>query len=221
MTQEAIFSGFGGQGVLTMGMLLGYAGIIEDKEVTWMPSYGPEMRGGTANCITIISDNSISSPIISTFDTVMALNQPSVEEHIKKGGNIIYDSTNIINVPTRKDINIYAVPGSETAVRLKNSKVLNMIMLGSFLKVNPIVKLESIWKALEQVLPERYHHLIPLNLEAFNTGMELNGKELAVTTKSPSPKGDFFYSKFPCKSYSSAFSIFTLTNVPGSIAELL
>lgn len=179
MTQEAIFSGFGGQGVLTMGMLLGYAGIIEDKEVTWMPSYGPEMRGGTANCITIISDSSISSPIISTFDTVMALNQPSVdkfEEKVKKGGNIIYDSTNILTVPTRKDINIYAVPGSETAVRLKNSKVLNMIMLGSFLKVNPIVKLDSIWKALEQVLPERYHHLIPLNQEAFNTGMELIAK---------------------------------------------
>ena len=87
MTQEAIFSGFGGQGVLTMGMLLGYAGIIEDKEVTWMPSYGPEMRGGTANCITIISDTSISSPIISTFNTLMALNQPSVdkfEEKVKK-----------------------------------------------------------------------------------------------------------------------------------------
>jgi 2-oxoglutarate ferredoxin oxidoreductase subunit gamma len=176
MTQEAIFSGFGGQGVLTMGMLLGYAGIIEDKEVSWMPSYGPEMRGGTANCITIISDSLISSPIISTFDTVVALNQPSVdkfEEKVKPGGNIIYDSTNILTVPTRKDINIYAVPGSETAVKLKNSKVLNMIMLGAFLKVTKVIKTETVWEALKKVLPERYHHLIPLNQEAFLTGMDL------------------------------------------------
>ncbi len=176
MTQEAIFSGFGGQGVLTMGMLLGYAGIIEDKEVTWMPSYGPEMRGGTANCITIVSDTQISSPIISTFDTVVALNQPSVdkfEEKVKPGGNIIYDSTNILTVPTRKDIKIYAVPGSETAVKLKNSKVLNMIMLGSFLKITKIIKTDTVWEALKKVLPERYHHLIPLNKEAFLTGMDM------------------------------------------------
>ena len=176
MTQEAIFSGFGGQGVLTMGMLLGYAGIIEDKEVTWMPSYGPEMRGGTANCITIISDRLISSPIISKFDSVVALNQPSVdkfEANIKPGGNMFYDSTNILIPPTRKDINIFAVPVSEEAVKLKNSKVLNMIMLGSFVKVTEVVNVETIWKALEQVLPERYHKLIPLNQKAFETGMAL------------------------------------------------
>jgi 2-oxoglutarate ferredoxin oxidoreductase subunit gamma len=175
MTHEAIFSGFGGQGVLTMGMLLGYAGIIEDKEVTWMPSYGPEMRGGTANCITIVSDNLISSPIISMFDTVVALNQPSVDkfEHkIKKGGNMIYDAANIINAPTREDINIYAVPGSDISIKLKNTKVLNMIMLGSFIGVTGIIQVETIWKALEQVLPERYHKLIPLNQEAFRAGME-------------------------------------------------
>jgi len=176
MTQEAIFSGFGGQGVLTMGMLLGYAGMIEDKEVTWMPSYGPEMRGGTANCITIISDSLISSPIISRFDTVVALNQPSVdkfEEAVKPGGNIIYDGTNILNPPTRKDINIYNVPASEIAVQMKNSKVLNMIVLGAFIKVNETVKIETVWKALEKVLPERYHKLIPINQEAFKKGMEL------------------------------------------------
>lgn len=176
MTQEAIFSGFGGQGVLTMGMLLGYAGIIEDKEVTWMPSYGPEMRGGAANCITIVSDDFISSPIISRFDTVMALNQPSVdkfESGVKPGGIMIYDSTNIIHPPKRTDISIYAVPGSEEAVKLKNTKVLNMIMLGSFIKLNKTVKEETIYKALGQLLPERYHKLIPLNIQAFQRGMEL------------------------------------------------
>jgi 2-oxoglutarate ferredoxin oxidoreductase subunit gamma len=174
MTQEAIFAGFGGQGVLSMGMILAYAGMIEEKEVCWMPSYGPEMRGGTANAITIVSDNLISSPIISMFDTVIALNQPSVEKfenNVKPGGNIIFDSTNILKPPTRKDINIFSVPGSEEAVKLKNIKVLNMIMLGSFIKVTNAVKEKSIVKALEQVLPERYHKLIPLNLEAFHVGM--------------------------------------------------
>jgi Pyruvate/2-oxoacid:ferredoxin oxidoreductase gamma subunit len=100
MTEEAIFAGFGGQGVLSMGMMLAYSGMKEGKEVCWMPSYGPEMRGGTANCITIISDSLISSPIISRFDTVVALNQPSVEkfeDKIKPGGAIIYDKSNILN----------------------------------------------------------------------------------------------------------------------------
>lgn len=176
MTQEAIFSGFGGQGVLTMGMLLGYAGVIENKEVTWMPSYGPEMRGGTANCITIVSDHMISSPIISIFDSVVALNQPSIdkfESKIKPGGNMFFDSSNTIAPPTRKDINIFACPISEEAVKLKNTKVLNMIMLGSFVEVTKIVQTDTIRKALEQVLPERYHKLIPLNLEAFDVGRSL------------------------------------------------
>lgn len=174
MLQEAIFAGFGGQGVLSMGMILAYAGMIENKEVCWMPSYGPEMRGGTANAVTIISDSSISSPIISKYDTVVALNQPSVEKFeakVKKGGNIIFDSTNILTPPTRTDINIYSVPGSEEAVRLKNIKVLNLIMLGAFIKATGTVNVDTIPKALAQVLPERYHKLIPLNMEAFAVGM--------------------------------------------------
>ncbi len=175
MTHEAVFSGFGGQGVLTMGMILGYAAIFEDKEVTWMPSYGPEMRGGTANCITIISDEMISSPIISKFDTVVALNQPSIdkfESAVKPGGSIIYDASNTLRHPSRSDIRIYGVPGSEIAVELKNTRILNMIMLGAFLKVNEIVQIESIWKGLKEILPERYHKLIPLNQEAFLRGYD-------------------------------------------------
>lgn len=174
MNQEAVFAGFGGQGVLSMGMMLAYAGMIEEKEVCWMPSYGPEMRGGTANCITIVSDNLISSPIISRFDTVVALNQPSVdkfEKMVKPGGTIIYDSTNILNPPTRKDINIIALPGSDEAVKLRNTKVLNMIMLGAFIKATNTVDKETVFKALYEVLPERYHKLIPLNTEAFEVGM--------------------------------------------------
>jgi 2-oxoglutarate ferredoxin oxidoreductase subunit gamma len=174
MTQEAVFAGFGGQGVLSMGMILAYAGMLENKEVCWMPSYGPEMRGGTANAITIVSDEMISSPILTKFDSVIALNQPSLdkfESAVKPGGNLFYDSTNIVTLPTRTDINIYSVPGSEEAVKLKNIKVLNMIMLGSFIKGTSTVQIDTIKKALEQVLPERYHKLIPLNIQAFEIGM--------------------------------------------------
>lgn len=174
MTEEAIFAGFGGQGVLSMGMMLAYSGMIENKEVCWMPSYGPEMRGGTANCITIVSDSMISSPIISTYDTVVALNQPSVdkfESRVKPGGAIIFDSTNILNVPTRKDITIYAVPGSQEALNLKNIKVLNMIILGAFVAARKTVAPDTVMKALFEVLPERHHKLIPLNKEAFEVGM--------------------------------------------------
>ena len=176
MLQEAIFAGFGGQGVLSMGMILAYAGMIEEKEVCWMPSYGPEMRGGTANAITIVSDKMISSPIINSFDTVIALNQPSVdkfESKVKAGGRIIFDSTNIVNPPTRTDIEIYSIAGSEEAVKLKNIKVLNMLMLGSFMQATNTVSDEAVKKALEKVFPERYHKLIPLNLEAYNLGKKL------------------------------------------------
>ncbi len=178
MNEEIVIAGFGGQGVLSMGMILCYAGIMENKEVSWMPSYGPEMRGGTANCITIISDSKISSPIISKFDTVIALNQPSVdkfESAVKPGGLLIYDSTNIIKKPTRTDINIFSLDASNEAAKMNNTKVLNMIMLGAFLKKKPIIAFENILQGLKKVLPERYHHTIPANEAALKKGMELVG----------------------------------------------
>ncbi|OGU55047.1 MAG: 2-oxoacid:ferredoxin oxidoreductase subunit gamma [Ignavibacteria bacterium RBG_13_36_8] len=176
MTEEIIIAGFGGQGVLSMGMILCYSGMMEKKEVSWMPSYGPEMRGGTANCITIISDKKVSSPIISKFDTVIVLNQPSLdkfEKAVKPGGMLIYDSTNIINPPKRTDIKVYGIDASNEAAKMKNTKVMNMIILGAFLKKKPIIALENIKEGLKQVLPERYHHLIPLNEEAMKKGMEM------------------------------------------------
>jgi 2-oxoglutarate ferredoxin oxidoreductase subunit gamma len=176
MTHEMLFAGFGGQGVLSMGMTLSYAGMIEGKEISWMPSYGPEMRGGTANCIVIVSDEEISSPIISSFDIVVALNQPSVEkfEHsVKSGGLLIYDSTNVITPPTRPDIQILPVPASEEAVKLKNTKIMNMILLGAVLDRAHVVTAESVAQALRKVLPERYHHLLPLNEQALRRGGEL------------------------------------------------
>jgi len=176
MTHELLIAGFGGQGVLSMGMTLAYAGMIEEKEISWMPSYGPEMRGGTANCIVIVSDKKISSPIITTFDIVIALNQPSLdkfEKTVKPGGVLIYESTSIISPPTRTDIEIVPIPASEEASRMNNLKIMNMIVLGGVLARAEVVKIESVMEALKKVLPERYHHLLPLNEQALKRGREL------------------------------------------------
>ncbi len=173
MTNEILFAGFGGQGVLSMGMTLSYAGILEGKEVSWMPSYGPEMRGGTANCIVIISDARISSPIVTKFDAVVALNQPSLdkfEKAVKPNGVLLYDSGNIIIPPSRTDITVVPVDAEHEALKLGNLKVKNMIMLGAFLSVCQVVGVHSVVKALAQVLPERYHHLLDVNRQALERG---------------------------------------------------
>jgi len=183
MTHELLAAGFGGQGVLSMGATLAYAGMIEQKEITWMPSYGPEMRGGTANCIVIVSSERISSPIVTTFDTVIALNQPSLdkfEKAVKPHGLLIYDSTSTLTPPTRTDIQILPIPAGDEALQLKNTKVLNMIVLGAFLERTHVLELGSIMKALRKALPERYHHLLPLNEQALRRGMELAGQPAMV-----------------------------------------
>ncbi len=176
MTEEIIIAGFGGLGVLSMGQILCYGGVIEGKEVSWMPSYGPEMRGGTANCIAIISDSKISSPILTKFDTVIALNQPSLdkfESAVKPGGLLIYEASTIINPPTRTDIEIVPIEAANEATKLNNSKVMNMIILGAFLKKKPVITFENALDGLKKVLPERYHKLIPVNKTAMERGMEI------------------------------------------------
>lgn len=176
MTEEIIIAGFGGQGVLSMGMTLAYAGMVEEKEVVWMPSYGPEMRGGTANCTVVISDKKVSSPIINKFDTVVVLNQPSLdkfESAVKPGGRLLFETNNIITPPAREDISSYSIPANMEAVKLKNTKTMNMIVLGSILALAPLVKIESVMEALRKVLPERHHHLLPINEKAILRGMEL------------------------------------------------
>ncbi|MCS7053776.1 MAG: 2-oxoacid:acceptor oxidoreductase family protein [Ignavibacterium sp.] len=173
---EIIIAGFGGQGVLSMGRLIAYAGMIEGKEVSWMPSYGPEMRGGTANCIVIISDKRISSPIITRFDTALILNQPSLdkfEKSVKPGGLLIYETSTIIHPPTRTDIEILAIPGIEEADKLQAKQVANMVIAGAFLTKRPILKLETLIDALKKALPPRRHNLIPINEQALNRGKEL------------------------------------------------
>jgi len=173
MKKEIIISGFGGQGVLSMGKILAYSGLMDDKEVTWMPAYGPEQRGGTANVTVIVSDEKISSPILSKFDIAIVLNQPSLEKFepkLKPGGILIYDGYGILNPPTRKDITIYRIDAMDKAAEMKNSKVFNMIVLGGLLKVAPVVSTKGVEKALFKTLPERHHEMIPLNMQAIEEG---------------------------------------------------
>ncbi len=175
MTEEIIIAGFGGQGVLSMGKILAYSGIMQNQEVSWMPAYGPEMRGGTANVTAIISDERISSPILQVFDTAIILNQQSMdkfESAVKPGGVLLYDPNGISHHPTRKDINIYKVEGARLAAEMGNTKIFNMIVLGAYLKIRPIVKLENVMKGLKKSLPERYHKLLPLNEDAISMGMK-------------------------------------------------
>lgn len=175
MTEEIIIAGFGGQGVLSMGKILAYSGIMQDQEVSWMPSYGPEMRGGTANVTVILSDDRISSPILTQYDTAIILNQQSMdkfEEAVKPGGTLLYDPNGITKHPSRKDINIYKIEGTSLATEMGNPKTFNMIILGGYLKVKPLVKIDNVKKGLEKSLPARHHKLIPLNLEAIEKGIE-------------------------------------------------
>ena len=180
MKAEIIIAGFGGQGVLSMGKILAYAGLMDDLEVTWMPSYGPEQRGGTANVTVILSDKPISSPVLDKYDIAIVLNQQSLdkfEPKVKPGGTLIYDPSGIHHAPTRTDIQAVAVPAMETTFETGNSKTFNMIVLGALLGLKPLVPVESVIKGLKKVLPERHHHLIPLNQEALLKGMTLTKKD--------------------------------------------
>ncbi len=175
MKEEIIIAGFGGQGVLSMGKILAYGGIMQDQEVTWMPSYGPEMRGGTCNVSVIVSDKKISSPILSRFDTAIILNQQSLdkfEPQVKPGGLLIYDPNGITRHPNRKDITICKIDAVDESAKLGNAKAYNMVILGAFLKMKPIVTMENVLNGLKKSLPPRHHNLIPMNEEAIKVGME-------------------------------------------------
>jgi hypothetical protein len=176
MKEEIVIAGFGGQGVLSMGKILAYAGLMDNLEVTWMPSYGPEQRGGTANVTVIVSDKPISSPVLDKYDTAVVLNQQSLdkfESRVKSGGTLIYDPSGIHHLPSRTDIRVVPVDAMEAAIELQNSKTYNMILLGALLKCRPIVEIDAVLRGLKKTLPERHHHLIPLNEKALRKGMTL------------------------------------------------
>jgi len=176
MTYEIIIAGFGGQGVLSMGKILAYSGLMEGKEVSWMPSYGPEQRGGTANVTVIISDERISSPVLNEYDVAIILNQPSMdkfESKVKPGGVLIYDDYGIQKPLTRKDIALYRINAMETANALDMQKTFNMLVLGGLLKIIPLVTLENVMKGLKKTLPERHYSTLPANEEAIRKGIEI------------------------------------------------
>jgi 2-oxoglutarate ferredoxin oxidoreductase subunit gamma len=176
MNEEIIIAGFGGQGVLSMGKIMAYAGMMQQMEVSWMPSYGPEMRGGTANVTVILSDERISSPILNNFDTAILLNQQSLdkfESSVKPGGMLLYDSNGITRHPERKDIKIFLVEAAAESARMMTTKTFNMIVLGAYLKIKPLIRFENIIQGLKDSLPARHHHLIPVNEDAVKRGMEI------------------------------------------------
>ena len=145
MTEEIIIAGFGGQGVLSMGKIIAYSGLMQGLEVSWMPSYGPEIRGGTANVTVILSDSRISSPILQKFSTAIILNQQSMDKFepmVKPGGVLIYTPSTITRKPTRTDITIYPIKAIEEAAKINASKVANMFLLGAFMKIRPILDVE-------------------------------------------------------------------------------
>ena len=173
MKEEIIIAGFGGQGVLSMGKILAYGALMDDREVTWMPAYGPEQRGGTANVTVIVSDEPISSPIVDSYDTAVVLNQQSLdkfESKVKPGGTLIYDPYGIHHVPTRTDITVIPVAATDATFEMGNSKTYNMILLGALLKARNLVPEEAVLRGLKKTLPERHHHLIPLNEQAIQKG---------------------------------------------------
>lgn len=166
---KLIIAGFGGQGILMMGQLIAYAAMSEGREVTWMPSYGPEMRGGTANCSVIVSDKKISSPIILEASTVAAMNQPSLtkfEPILAPGGKLFINISLIKNLPTRSDLEIVSVDANGIAAGLGTDKVSNIVMLGAIVDQTEIVKTESVVAAMEKLMKGDKENLLPLNRKA-------------------------------------------------------
>jgi 2-oxoglutarate ferredoxin oxidoreductase subunit gamma len=173
MQTEIIIAGFGGQGVLFAGQLLSYAAMDEGREVTWIPSYGPEMRGGTANCTVIISDEEIGSPMVRYPQAVIAMNLPSLdkyEELVKPGGVLVINSSIIERPVTRTDIKVVLVPGNDIAETNGDRRMTNMVLLGALIANLQVLPIESIEKALKDHLPARHHRLLPLNYQCLREG---------------------------------------------------
>jgi 2-oxoglutarate ferredoxin oxidoreductase subunit gamma len=175
MQTEIIIAGFGGQGVLFAGQLLAYAGMDEGRDVTWIPSYGPEMRGGTANCTVIIADEEIGSPLVRNPQAVIAMNLPSLDKYetaVKPGGVLVVNSSMVNRSVIRQDIRAVLVPGNDIAEALGDRRMTNMVLLGGLLANLPVLPLEAVERALEAHLPARHHRLLPLNYQALHRGAE-------------------------------------------------
>jgi len=176
-----LLAGFGGQGVLSMGQFLAYAGMLEGKEVSWVPSYGPEMRGGTANCLITIGDEEIDSPVFDTPDNAIVMNRPSLdkfENRIRSGGVLIADSSMVDRSVQRGDIRSYAIPANEIANSLGNIKVANMVLLGALLELTSVVKRDSLIDCLQKVLSPSKQQLLDVNKKALEKGADFVRQQL-------------------------------------------
>jgi 2-oxoglutarate ferredoxin oxidoreductase subunit gamma len=175
MQTEIVIAGFGGQGVLFAGQLLSYAAMDSGKEVTWIPSYGPEMRGGTANCTVIISDEEIGSPNVRMPAAALAMNMPSFDKYessLKTGGILVVNASLVTRQPVRPDIRVVMVPASEIAETLGNKRMTNMVMLGALLANLDVMPLSVLEKAVKDHSPARLQRMIPINLQAIEKGAE-------------------------------------------------
>ena len=183
MQKEIIISGFGGQGVLFAGQVIAYAAMDTGKEVTWIPSYGPEMRGGTANCTVVIADHEIGSPLVKNPPLVIALNLPSFDKYepmMQTGGTLVVNQSMVDRGAKRDDINVVFVSANEIAEQIGDKKLTNMVTVGALLAALPEVTLETLEGALKAHLPARHQHLLPKNYEALRRGFESAKEQMAV-----------------------------------------
>ncbi|MBF0500964.1 MAG: 2-oxoacid:acceptor oxidoreductase family protein [Candidatus Riflebacteria bacterium] len=171
--ERIILAGFGGQGILFLGKVLAQVGMMSGKHVSWIPSYGPEMRGGTANCTVVISDNPIASPLVTVPDTVIAMNKPSVAKfatRIKAGGMLMYNSSLIERQDFRDDVRLVEIPASEIADDLGNPRVANLVMAGAYVKYSKILDFDLVIKALPTLVPSNKKEMSEINRTAFEKG---------------------------------------------------
>lgn len=176
MLHEVIIAGFGGQGVLLCGQLIAHAGMEAGYNVTWYPSYGPEMRGGTCNCSVVVSSDVVGSPVVSEASALLVFNKPSLdkfENAVQPGGLVFINSSLVDRQPKREDVTVYNVPANAIADGLGSSLVANMVMLGAFLEATGLLADELVEVALKEILPERRHHLLPLNMQAVAAGRKV------------------------------------------------
>lgn len=182
MQKEIIIAGFGGQGVLFGGQVLAYAAMDTGKEVTWIPSYGPEMRGGTANCTVVIADEEIGSPLVKNPPLVIAMNLPSFDKYealLQKGGTLVVNQSMVDRGPKRDDITVIFVPCHEIAEEIGDRRLQNMVAVGALLPALPELSIEDLERALESHLPERHKRLLSMNYEALRKGYEYARKALS------------------------------------------
>ena len=167
---KIVLAGFGGQGVLFAGKLIANTALIEDREVSWLPSYGPEMRGGTANCSVVLSDKPVGSPVFAHPTELIALNEPSLVK-VVSGGSVFVNSDVVTDKVSRTDLTAYYIPCSQIADEVGNPKVSNMVMLGAYVAGTKVLKAETIEKMIQEMFTGAKAKFVPLNIEAFRRGM--------------------------------------------------